>query len=171
MTSAFSQNGFCFTVSGAPRPLQTPYSIAKPATATAKPAEYSSAVATWLVNYLNVPDWGTCGGDGSLEVHLADAETTVSVHVAVPTALGAISRGPLLPPSSSATSVVLPSSHSTTASAGLSMGAKAAIGIAVPVIVLSSVLLGLIFWFRYRKQRGIRNHDGMEIKDKMESEI
>ena len=150
MTSAFSQNGYCFTVSGASTPLQTPYSVAKPTTATAKPAEYSSAAATWFVNHLNVPDWGICGENGSLAVHLADAQTTHFVNVAVPTILGAVSRTPLLSSSSTATMIV---TQSPTASAGLSTSAKAAIGVAVPVIVLAVVLPALILWFRYRKQR------------------
>lgn len=156
MTSAFTQNGFCFTVSGASKALQTPYSIAKPATATAKPTQYSSAVATWLVDYLNGPDWGNCGENGSLAVHLADAATTNIVNVAVPTGLGAISRGPFLSPSSSSSS---PSSTAAVtvsqspSSSGLSTSAKAAIGVAVPVIVLAVLVPALILWFRYRKQR------------------
>lgn len=157
ITSAFAQDGSCYTVPGPQTLLQTQYSVAKPAIATAKPAQYSSAVATWFVNFLDVPDWGTCGGNGSVAVHLADAETINTVEVAVPTALGAVSRRPLLPPSpSTATSVVAQSSLSTQASTGLSASAKAAIGVAVPVIVLALVLPGVILWLKYRKQRAAK---------------
>ena len=166
MTSAFAQDGFCFTVSGASTPLQTPYSVAKPATATAQPAEYSSAAASWFVGHLNVPDWGICGKNGSLAVHLADAKTTQFVEVAVPTVSGAV---PLLSPSSTATLVI---SHSS-ASTGLSTSAKAAIGVAVPVIFLAVVLSGLILWFKYRKQRAARMERRIEDKlgTETESEI
>lgn len=168
MTSAFTQDGSCFTVSGASTALQTPYSIAKPATATAKPTEYSSAVATWLVDYLNVPDWGICGGNGSLAVHLADAATTNVVNVAVPTGLGAISRGPFLSASSSssstATVLVSQSPPPAPESAGLSASAKAAVGVAVPVIVLAIVLPALILWFRYRRQRAASMEKNMQKK-------
>ena len=157
MTSAFAQDGFCFTVSGASTPLQTPYSVAKPATATAKPAEYSSAAASWFVGHLNVPDWGICGKNGSLAVHLADAKTTQFVNVAVPT--------PLLSPSSTATLVISPSS-----STGLSTSAITAIGVAVPLIVLAVVLSGLILWIRYRKQRAARMDRRVEEKLGMEAE-
>lgn len=171
MTSAFTQNGFCFTVSGASTALQTPYSIAKPATATAKPTEYSSAVATWLVDYLNVPDWGICGEDGSVAVHLADAATTTVVNVAVPTSLGAIPRGPFLSASSSTATVTVPQSPlSAPASTGLSASAKAAIGVAVPVIVLAVVLPALIVWFRYRKQRAAAMERKMQGKSGRETE-
>ena len=131
MTSAFAQDGFCFTVSGASTPLPTPYSVAKPATATATPAQYSSAAASWFVAHLNVPDWGVCGKSGSLAVHLADATTTQFINVAVPTVLGAVS------PSRTATSALSYSAPSATASTGLSTSAKAAIGVGVPVIVLA----------------------------------
>ena len=173
MTSAFAQDGSCFTVSGASTPLQTPYSVAKPATATAQPAEYSSAVASLFVDHLNVPDWGICGENGSLAVHLADAKTTQFVDVAVPTVLGAVSRTPLLTPSSTATSVISHSSLSAPTSTGLSTSAKAAIGIAVPVIVLAVVLSGLILWFTYRKRRVARMERRTEDKlgTEMESEI
>ena len=165
MTSAFAQDGFCFTVSGASTPLQTPYSVAKPTTATAKPAAYSSAAASWFVGHLNVPDWGICGENGSLAVHLADATTTQFVDVAVPTVLGALSRTPLLlSPSSTAISRPAP------ASAGLSTSAKAAVGIAVPVIVLTVVLSGLILWFKYRKQRAARMERRIEAKIGTETE-
>ena len=159
MTSAFTQNGFCFTVSGASTSLQTQYSVAKPSTtastnsaiASARLAEYSSAAATWFVNFLNVPDWGVCGANGSLAVHMADddATTTQFVNVAVPTGLGAIFRTPLLASSSSSTSTV----GEVAASSGLSTSDKALIGVGVPVIVLMVVLPGLILWFRLRKQR------------------
>ena len=165
MTSAFAQDGYCFTVSGASTPLQTPYSVAKPATATAKPAEYSSAAASWFVGHLNVPDWGICGENGSLAVHLADATTTQFVDVAVPTVLGAPSRTPLLlSPSSAAIS------RPTPASSGLSTSAKTAIGVFVPVIVLAVVLSGLILWFKYRKQRAARMERRIEAKVGMETE-
>ena len=170
MTSAFAQDGSCFTVSGASTPLQTPYSVAKPATATANPAEYSSTAASWFVGHLNVPDWGICGKNGSLAVHMADAKTTQFVDVTVPTVLGAVSRTSLLSPSSTATSH---SSPLAPASTGLSNGAKVAIGVAVPVIVLGVVLSGLILWFSYRKQRGARMERRTEAKlgTETESEI
>ena len=170
MTSAFAQDGSCFTVSGASTPLQTPYSVAKPATATAQPAEYSSAVVSWFVGHLNVPDWGICGENGSLAVHLADAKTTQFIDVAVPTVLGAV---PPPSPSSTATSVISHSSLSAPASTGLSTSAKAAIGIAVPVIVLAVVLSGLILWFTYRKRRVARMERRIDDKlgTEMESEI
>ena len=160
MTSAFAQDGFCFTVSGASTPLQTPYSIAKPATATADPAEYSSAAASWFVAHVNVPDWGICGASGSLAVHLADATTTQFVDVAVPTVLAAVSRTSALSfsPSSTATSSRAP------VSTGLSTSAKVAIGVAVPVIVLAVVSAALILWFTYRKQRAARMERRVEGK-------
>ena len=173
MTSAFAQDGSCFTVSGASTPLQTPYSVAKPATATANPAEYSSAAASWFVGHLNVPDWGICGENGSLAVHMADAKTTQFVNVAIPTVLGAVSRTSPLSPSGTATSVISHSSLSAPASTGLSTSAKVAIGIAVPVIVLGVVLSGLILWFTYRKQRaaGMERRVEAKLGTETESEI
>ena len=173
ITSAFTQDGSCYTVSGAPTPLQTQYSVAKPAIATAKPAQYSSAVATWFVNFLNVPDWGVCAENGSLAVHLADAETTNTIEVAVPTGLGAVSRRLLLSSSSSsstATLVVSQSKISAQAPTGLSASAKAAIGVAVPVIVLALVLPGLILWVKYRKQRGAMLERKVQEKPGIETE-
>ena len=168
MTSAFAQDGFCFTVSGASTPLPTPYSVAKPATATAAEAQYSSAAASWFIAHLNVPDWGICGKNGSLAVHLADATTTHFVNVAVPTVLGAVS-----PSSSTATSAISYSSPSATASTGLSTSAKAAIGVGVPVIVLAVVVSGLILWFTYRRRRVARMERRVEenLRREMEGDI
>ena len=88
LTSAFAQDGTCVTNSGAPTPLQTPYSVANQGLVTADSAQYQSAVATWFVTFLDVPDWGICGENGSLAVHMAYADTTAFVNVAVPTTLG-----------------------------------------------------------------------------------
>ena len=165
MTSAFAQDGSCFTVSGASTPLRSPYSVAKPATAPANPAQYSSAAASWFVDHLNVPDWGICGENGSLAVHLADAKTTQFVDVAVPTILGAVPS-----PSSTANSVTSHSSLSAPVSTGLSTSAKAAIGVAVPVIVLTVVVSGLMLWFTYRKQRNARMERRTEGKLGTETE-
>ena len=172
MTSAFAQNGYCFTVSGASTPLQTPYSVSKPATATSQPTAYSSAAASWFVGHLNVPDWGICGQNGSLAVHMADATTTQFVDVAVPTVLGAVSRTSSSLSPSSSTAASQPSLCAP-ASTGLSTSAKAAIGVAVPVIVLAVVGSGLVLWFSYRKQRAARIERRVEGKlgTEMEGEI
>ena len=168
MTSAFAQDGFCNTVSGASRALQTPYSVVQPATATADPTQYSSALATWFVDHLNVPDWGICGKNGSLAVHMADAGTTAVVNVAVPTVLGAVLRTSSSPSSSTVTSARV--TDSTRASKGLSAEAKAAIGVCVGVGVLALVVPGLILWYRYRKQRKAMMERKMEEKLETETE-
>lgn len=169
MTSAFTQNGFCFTNSGASSALPTPYSVAKPASATANPTQFSSALASWFVDALKVPDWGVCGADGSLVVHLAGAETTQTVNVAVPTVLGAISRTSSLPSASTSAGglVVTPSSHGTEASGGLSAGAKAAVGVMVAVVVLGLLVLGLVLFSRY----GARKHREAMMKEMAELKL
>ena len=167
MTSAFAQDGLCTTVSGASTPLQAPYSILKPATATADPTQYSSAVATWFVDHLNVPDWGICGENGSLAVHMANSQTTAFVDVAVPTILGAVSKSS---PTTTATLVVTQSSLPMTGSAGLSATSKAIIGVVVAVVVLTLVILGLLLWFKYRQQRKAMVEKGIEGKLETETE-
>ena len=174
MTSAFAQNGFCFTVSGASTALQMPYSVIRPATATKDPAQYSSAAATWFVNHLNVPDWGICGGNGSLAVHMTDVGTTattaaaVVVQVAVPTLLVAVSQtssssSSSLPPPSNT-----PSSLPATTSTGL--GTKAEVAVVIAFVVVALLLVSwLFFWFRYMKQQraGVVERKG---SDKLEKE-
>ena len=168
MTSAFTQDGFCFTVSGASSTLPTPYSVAKPATATANPTQYSSAVASWFVNYLDVPDWGVCGGDGSLVVHMVDAKTTQVVNVAVPTVLGAGSRTPIVSASNTAGGVVVtPSSVPTRGSSGLSAGAEAAIGVAVVVGVLGILVPGVVLGVRYRSRKQRRAVEERMAREKL----
>lgn len=168
MTSTFSRDGYCFTISGASTPLQTPYSVAKPTTATVDPAQYQSAVATWFVSFVDVPDWGVCGENGSLAIHMADADATAVVNVAVQTILGVASPTSFAVPSSTASLVGTTSSVSKSASGGLSTRLKAAIGLVVSVVVLALVLPGLVLWYRYRKQRAA----GMErrIQEKLETE-
>ncbi len=169
MTSTFSQDGYCFTISGGSTPLQTPYSVAKPTTATADSAQYQSAVATWFVSFLDVPDWGVCGDNGSLAVHMADTDTTAVVNVAVQTILGLASSTSFAVSSSTASLVGTTSSGSKSASGGLSTRVKAAIGLVVSVVVLALVLPGLVLWYRYRKQRAA----GMErrIQEKLETDM
>lgn len=144
LTSAFAQDGSCVTISGASTPLQTPYSVVKPATATADPAQFSSAVATWFISYLNVPNWGVCGEGGELEVHMADAGTTAFVNVAVPTVLGVAERTSSLEMSSTVTTVVTQISRPTHAEGGLSASDKAAIGVAAAIVGLVLLVLGLL---------------------------
>ena len=168
MTSAFSQDGFCATISGASSPLQTLYSVAKPTAATTDPALYQSAVATWFVSFLEVPDWGVCGENGSLAVHLDSADTTAVVNVAVQTTRGASLRTSFASPSSTASLAVTPSSLPTPASTGLSTRAKAAIGLVVSVVVLALILPGLLLWHKYRKQRAAMTE--RKILDKLETE-
>ena len=148
MTSAFAQAGSCVTVSGAASPLPTPYSIAKPAVATADPAQYQSTLATWFVDLLKVPDWGICGINGSLAVHMANANTTAFVNVAVPTLLGVV------PLANTATVIVTQSALPHSCSTGLGTSAKVAIGcIVAGVVVLGVLLPGTILWYRHRKQQ------------------
>ena len=170
MTSAFAQDEFCFTISGASSPLPTPYSVAKPATATADPAQYQSAVATWFVNFLDVHDWGVCGENGSLAVHMADAnaDATAFVNVEVPTILGVASPTSLAATSNTASLVGSQSSTLKGASGGLSTRAKAAVGLVVSVVGLALVLPGLALWYRYRKQRAARME--RKIQEKLETE-
>lgn len=158
MTSAFSQDEFCITNSGASTSLQTPYSVAKLATATADPARYQSAVATWFVNYLSVRDWGICGENGSLAVHMANETATSFVDVAVP----------IVSSSETATLVVTQSSLPKPASVGLSSGVKAAIGLVVSVVVLGLILPALVLWYKYRIQHAAMME--RKIEEKLETE-
>lgn len=169
MTSAFSQDGFCATVSGASTPLQTPYSIAKPTAATTVPALYQSALATWFVSFLDVPDWGVCGENGSLAVHMANADTTAVINVPVQTTLGVALPTSSASSSSSASLAVTPSSIPTSTSTGLSNRDKAAIGLGVSVVFLALILPGSLLWYRYRKQR--RAMAERTIQDKVETEM
>lgn len=168
MTSAFSQDGFCATVSGASTPLQTPYSVVKPTAATTDPALYQSVVATWFVDFLDVPDWGICGENGSLAVYMESADTTAVVNVAVRTTLETALLTSFASPSNTASLAVTPSSLPTPASAGLSTRAKAAIGLVVSVVVLALILPGLLLWYKYRKQRATTIE--RKIQDKLETE-
>ena len=171
MTSAFAQDGHCITNSGASTPLATPYSVAKPITATADPAQYRSAVATWFVNFLNVSDWGICGDNGSLAVHMANADTTAVVNVALTTTSGVIiSTTSYLSPTSTASLVVSQSSFPTPASSGLSTGIKAAIGLLVSVVVLALMIPGFVLWYRYRKQRAATMEEKIQEKLEMETQ-
>ena len=153
MTSAFAQDGFCITNSGASSALQTPYSVAVPPTATADPAQYQSAVATLFINFLEVPDWGICGEDGSLAVHMAEAASTRSVNVAVSTTLGAASLTSLASPTNTATLGVTQSSRPKSGSAGLGADDVAVISVLVAVVFLGLVSSCLILWYRYRRQQ------------------
>lgn len=170
MTSAFAQDGFCTTISGASTPLQTPYSVSKPSSVTADPAGYQSAAATRFVNFLSVPDWGICGEDRSLAVHLATAGTTAVVNVAVTTTLGVEASTSLASPSNTAGLAATQSSLSKPASTTLSTRAKAAIGIAVSVVVLAMIIPGLLLWYRYRKQRAAMIEKKLREKLEPESE-
>ena len=165
MTSAFAQDGLCFTNSGASTPLQTPYSVA---TATVDPVQYQSAAATWFVNFLEVPDWGICGENGSLAVHMANDNSTAVVNVAVSTVFGAALPTSFQTASNTASLVFPQPSLPTSVSAGLSSRAKAAIGLVVSVVVLAIILPGLVLWYRYRRQHAAMRD--REIQDKLEME-
>ena len=170
MTSAFAQDGFCITNSGASTALQTPYSVAVPPTATADPARYQSAVATWFVGFLGVPDWGVCGENRSLAVHMTNAATTRSVNVAVPTILGAASPTSITTPTNTVTLVVTQSSLPESSSAGLGADAVAVISVVVSVVFLGLVLSGIILWYKYRKQQAAINERRIQKKSEAEPE-
>ena len=170
MTSAFAQDGFCITNSGASTALQTPYSIAVPATATADPAQYQSAMATWFINFLGVPDWGVCGENGSLAVHMTDAATTRFVNVAVPTILGAASPTSLASPYNTVTLVATQSSRPKSGSAGLGTDAVAVISVVVAVVFLGLVASGMILWYKYRRQQAAMIERNLQKKLEVEPE-
>ena len=168
MTSAFAQDGFCTTISGASTPLQTPYSVARPTAATTNPALYQSAVATGFIDFLDVPDWGVCGENGSLALHMVHAGTTAIVDVAVQTTLGVTLPTSFASPSNTASLTVTPSSLPTSVSKGLSTRSKAAIGLGVSAIFLAVILPGLLLWYKHRKQRAAMIE--RKIQDKVETE-
>ena len=170
MTSAFAQDGFCITNSGASTALQTPYSVAVPPTATADPARYQSAAATWFINFLGVPDWGVCGENGSLAVHMADAATTRSVNVAVPTSVGAASPTSLMSPTNTVTLVVTQSSRPKSGSAGLGADAVAVISVIVALVFLGLVSSGVILWYRYRRHQAALTERNIQKKLEVEPE-
>ena len=170
MTSTFAEDGSCITISGASTALQTPYSVAVPPTATVDPAQYQSAVATWFVNFLEVPDWGVCGENGSLAVHLTNAATTRFVNVAVPTTLGAASRTSLTSPTDTVTSLVTQSSPPKSAPAGLGADAVAVIGVVVAVVLLCFISSGVILWYKYRKQQAAMKERNIQEKLEVEPE-
>lgn len=170
MTSAFAQNGLCITNSGAPRPIPTPYSVANQGIATADPTQHQSALATSFVHFLNIPDWGICGENGSLAVHMANAETTAFVNVAISTTSGAALPISVLSSSSTASLVATQSSLPTPASTGLTNRDKAAIGVVVSVFFLCLVLPGLVLWHKYRKQRAAKIERKIQEKLEIETE-
>ena len=170
MTSAFAQDGLCTTDSGASTVLQTPYSVAVPPTATTDPAQYQSAVATWFINFLGVPDWGVCGENGSLAVHMIDAATTRSVNVAVPTILGAATPTSLTSPTNILTLKGTQSSHPKSGSAGLGADAVAVISVVVAVIFLGLASSGVILWYKYRKQQAAMKERNIQKKLEVEPE-
>ena len=170
MTSAFAQNGFCITNSGASSALQTPYSVAVRPTATADPAQYQSAVATWFINFLEVPDWGVCGEGGSLAVHMAEAATTRSVIVAVSTTLGAVSLKSLASPTNTVTLGVTQSSRPNPGSAGLGADDVAVISVVVAVVFLGLVSSCLILWYRFRRQQAAMNERNIGKQLEVESD-
>ena len=170
MTSAFAQDGFCITNSGASTALQTPYSVAVPPTATADPAQYQSAVATWFINFLEVPDWGVCGENGSLAVHMAEAATTRSVNVAVLTTLGAVSLTSLTSPTYTGTLINTQSSLPKSGSAGLGADAVAVISVIVVVVFLGLVSSCMILWYKYRRQQAAMNERNIQKKLEPEPE-
>ena len=171
ITSAFAEDGFCFTNSGASTPLKTPYSVAKPATATADLAQYQSAEATWFVHYLDVPDWGICGENGSLAVHMTSADITAFVNVAVQTIFRAALPTSSVFPTNTPSLAFTQSSLPTPASAGLSSGVKAAIGLLVSVFILAVVVPALILCYRYRKQRAAMMERKMQEKLETETQL
>ena len=170
MTSAFAQDGFCITTSGASTALQTPYSVAVPPTATADPAQYQSAVATWFINFLGVPDWGVCGENGSLAVHMADATTTRSVNVPVETSVGAASPTSLASPTNTMTLAVTQSSHPKSGSAGLGADAVAVISVVVAVVFLGLISSGMVLWYKYQRQQAAMNERNIQKKLEVEPE-
>lgn len=170
MTSTFAQDGFCFTISGASSALQTPYSVAVPPTATADPAQYQSAVATGFINFLEVPDWGVCGENGSLAVHMADAAITRSVNVAVSTTLGAASLASLTSPSNTVTSGVTHSSRPKSGSAGLGADDVAVISVVVAVVFLGLVSSCMILWYKHRRQQEAMIQSNIQKKIEVDPE-
>ena len=170
MTSAFAQDGSCITDSGASTALQTPYSVAVPPTATVDLAQYQSAVATWFVNFLGVPDWGVCGEDGSLAVHLTNAATTRFVNVAVPNSLGAASPTSLTSPTNTVTSLVTQSSPPKSGPAGLGTNAVAVISSFVAVVLLGFVSSGVFLWYEYRGQQAAMNERNIQKELEVEPE-
>ena len=168
MTSAFSQDGFCATISGASTPIQTPYWVAKPTAATTNPVLYQAAAAARFVSFLDVPDWGICGENGSLAVHMANADTTAVVNVEVQTTLGAALPTYFASPSNTANLAVTTSSLPATASTGLSNRAKATIGLVVSIVLLALLLPGGLLLYQYRKQRAAIIE--RKIQEKLETE-
>ncbi|KAM0804458.1 hypothetical protein BDR22DRAFT_885711 [Usnea florida] len=170
MTSAFAQDGSCITNSGASTALQTPYSVAVPPTATVDPAQYQSAVATWFINFLGVPDWGVCGENGSLAVHLTNAATTRSVNVAVSTSLGIASLTSLTSPTNTVTSLATHCSPPKSGPAALGADAVAVISVVVAVVLLGFVSSGVFLWYEYRGQQAAMNERNIQNKLEVEPE-
>ena len=170
MTSAFTQDGFCFTNSGASRALQTPYSVSVPPTATADPAQYQSAVATWFINFLEVPDWGVCGKNGSLAVHMAEAATTRSVNVAVSTIRGAATPTSLTSTTNTGTLIVTQSSRPKSGSAGLGADAVAVISVVVALVFLGLVSSCMLLWYKHRRHQAAINERNIQKKLEVEPE-
>lgn len=100
---------------------------------------------------------------------MADAGTTAFVNVAVPTVLGVAERTSSLEMSSTVTTVVTQISRPTHAEGGLSASDKAAIGVAAAIVGLVLLVLGLLLWIRYRKQRAAMME--RKIEEKLDTEI
>ena len=123
-----------------------------------------------------MPDWGVCGENGSLAVHMESADTTAVVNVAVQTTREKALLTSFASPTNTASLAVTPSSLPTSASAGLSTRAKAAAtGLVTSVGVLALILPGLLVWYKSRKQRAAmvdrKIQDKLEVETETETEF
>ena len=146
ITSVYLSEGVCVTTSGMPISVVPPYSVLRP---TSSPvSDFHSVAKSSLLAYLGS---GACIGEGE--------EVTSTALTSIALLNGSLPTGSL--PSANSTSTKAPISGSSTVNPvsgsrhqTLGEQAKIGIGIAIPFVVGALLMLALLLWRRYRKNKG-----------------
>lgn len=141
ITSEYSSEGFCVTTTGVPIPLVSPYSVLRPTSIPA--SDFESIAGSSLLALLG---FSSCSGRG------VEVTPIALVNGSLPTGTlpSANSTSTGAPISGNSTVKPVPGSRHET----LDEQAKIGIGIAIPFVVGALLLLALLLWRRYRKNKG-----------------
>ena len=137
ITSAYSLSGLCVTTSGSRIPVSPPYSVPIPASVPASNFIYNAGNS--FVDYLGI----SCDNGASQNV-ITLVDNNGSIATSLPPSVTASRTEASISRNSTETTSSIPNRN-------LDEQAKIGIGITVPVVVTSLVLLALLFWRRSRR--------------------
>ena len=141
ITSGYSSAGFCVTTSGLPISVVPPYSVLRPTSIPA--SDFESVAGSSLLHHLG---FSSCIGPAE------NVTPTALVNGSLPSGslLSASSASTEAPISGNSTVQPVPGSRHQTPDEQ----AKIGIGIAIPFVVGALLLLALLLWRRYRRNKG-----------------